>query len=69
MNLTLSRMATFQQVLSDFGGVVGLAHKLQITPQAVSQWKGKIPHLRAYQIAELSGGRWKVSDLPVAKGR
>ena len=59
-------MVTLQDVLAHFGGTVKLASMLGITPQAVSAWD-TIPLLRAYQIAERSDGRFKLSELPVKR--
>lgn len=60
-------MATFNEILDHFGGVSGLARTLGCAPQAVSMWKRKVPAVRAFQIEVLSGGRFKVDELPMRK--
>jgi DNA-binding transcriptional regulator YdaS (Cro superfamily) len=50
---------TKTQAIKWAGGVVKLAKRLGIKPQAVSQWPGDqpIPRLREYQIRELQQRR------------
>lgn len=51
------------EVIEHFGGVPGLAKALGCERQAVYQWRGKIPKLRAYQVEAITKGRFKASDL------
>jgi transcriptional repressor of cell division inhibition gene dicB len=44
---------TLEIALQHFGNRYRLAKALGIKPQAIYQWKGKIPELRQYQIREL----------------
>jgi len=60
-------MHTFADVINYFGGIAGLARKLGVTTQAISQWKGKIPEGRGYQVEVLSGGHFKADRLPLKK--
>jgi hypothetical protein len=62
-------MHNFDDVLQHFHGVTGLAVTLGISPQAISQWHGMIPDIRAYQIQVLSHGRFQADRLPVRKRR
>lgn len=45
-----------------FGGQIELARALGISTQAISQWNGEVPELRAYQIHVVSGG-----EIPLEK--
>ena len=60
-------MHSFEEVLKHFDGITGLARKLGVTTQAISQWKGFIPETRAYQIEVLSEGHFKADRLPIRK--
>ena len=63
-----ARMVDFKDVLDHFGGTPkSLGEALGITREAVAMWKGRIPENRAFQIEVLSGGRFKVADLPVRR--
>ena len=44
-----------KQAISKIGSAAELARLLGISPQAVSQWGGVIPELRARQIEEILG--------------
>lgn len=57
----------FQDVLDHFGGThQTLADKLGLqSREAVTMWGGKIPESQAYKIEVLSGGKFKVADMPV----
>jgi len=39
-----------------FGSQAAVAQELGITPGAVTNWRGVVPPLRAYQLQELTGG-------------
>ena len=62
-------MHSFEDVIQYFGGIVGLARKLGVTTQAISQWKGQIPEGRGYQVEVLSGGHFKAERLPLRKSQ
>lgn len=58
-------MYSFEDVVAHFEGITGLANALGITTQAISQWGGRIPPQRAYQIEVLSRGKFKATRLPI----
>ena len=55
---------TWRQVVRYFNGVPAMADRLGIKRQAIYQWKGKIPILRAHEIEKMTGGELKFEDLP-----
>lgn len=44
---------TTEEALKAFGSKAAIAQALNISPQAVSYWKEKVPELRAYQLREI----------------
>lgn len=58
-------MSMMDEVIEFFGGRNRLAGYLNVSSVAVHWWvkEGKLPPLRAIQIEELSGGKFKASAL------
>lgn len=58
-------MTRLEQVVEFFGGRNRLAGHLDVSSVAVHWWlkENKLPPLRAIQIEELSGGKFKASEL------
>ena len=44
---------TYDKVISHFGSAAAMARALEIKPQAVYQWAGRIPQLRKYELLDL----------------
>lgn len=44
---------SYEQAVEHFGSASEMARRLDIKPQAIYQWGGKIPHLRQFQIAQI----------------
>lgn len=64
--ITVSVMATFQDIVDHFGGThESLAKELGLTREAVTMWRGEIPEAYAYQIQVLSQDKFTVEDMPV----
>ena len=47
-----------------FGTKAAIAQALNIRPQAVYQWKGKVPPLRALELERLTQGRLVARSRP-----
>ena len=56
-------MNQIDAVIAYFGSKNKLATALGISAPAISQWKERIPHGRAYQIEVLTNGRFKAETL------
>lgn len=55
--------AGYKQAVEFFGGVPGLAKALGIERQAIYQWDGRIPKLRAFQIESVTGGKLRATEI------
>ena len=56
-------MKTLDDVIEYFGGIPALSKALNIKPQAIYQWGGSIPRLRAFEIQHLTDGKILAEDL------
>jgi len=52
--------------IEHFGGEVPLAKALGITPEAIYQWKERVPRGRAFQIEILTNGVLKANPEQAA---
>lgn len=56
------RIMSKQEAISYFGSAANIARLLKISRGAVSLWPDRLPMLRQYQLAKLSGGALRVDD-------
>ena len=54
-----------KELIAHFGTVAAMARALGVAPPAVHQWvaAGRIPPLRAFEIEEITGGKFKAVDI------
>jgi len=60
-------MTKLDKAIKHFGTASKMARALGIKPQAIYQWDGKIPRLRAFEIERVTKGKLKADDLSPIK--
>ena len=51
---------TYDDLIRHFGSAVKVAEALEVTPQAVNQWRSGVPYLRQVQAQLVTRGKLKV---------
>tara|TARA_R110000803_G_scaffold95344_8_gene163239 strand:- start:2046 stop:2309 length:264 start_codon:yes stop_codon:yes gene_type:complete len=56
-------MEIYDKIIAHFGSSSGLARALDLDPQAIYNWRFKIPQGRAYELQVITGGAFTADAI------